>query len=258
LPIMTCTTYSCQVTSSSSGAGATSADAADTPRGESGRSRLSKGAVVDRALVLADAVGLDALTIRKLAQELGVTPMALYWHFRSKEELLDGLADRVWAEIDVDVDPAAPWPAQLRTIMESLVRVLREHPAAPQLLMNSDKQGEAALKVTELALEVLRSAGFDPLHASEVARSGLWTGIMLVMSEPGIDAQSLEDRAELQRRKQVALASLPMAVYPRLVECAVPMTACDNPEFHYDFGVSLFIAGVEAMAANLPAQDAAS
>ena len=53
---------------------------------------------------LADSAGLDALTIRKLAHELGVTPMALYWHFRSKDELLDGLAERVWSEIDVDVD----------------------------------------------------------------------------------------------------------------------------------------------------------
>ena len=255
---MTCTTYSCQVTSSSPRTGTAPADAADAPREESGRNRLSKSAVVDSALALADATGLNALTIRKLAQELGVTPMALYWHFRSKEELLDGLADRVWSEIDVDVDSAAPWTAQLRTMVESLVRVLREHPAAPQLLMHSDKQGEAALKVNEVALEVLRSAGFDPVYASEIARSGLWTGIMLVISEPGIDALSLEERAELQRRKQVALASLPIAVYPRLVECAVPLTACDNPEFHYDFGVSLFIAGIEAMAANLPAQDAVS
>ncbi|HEX6448402.1 MAG TPA: TetR family transcriptional regulator [Trebonia sp.] len=246
------------MTSSSPGAGAAPVDEADTLREESGRSRLSKRAVVDRALALADATGLDALTIRKLAQELGVTPMALYWHFRSKEELLDGLADRVWSEIDVNVDSAAPWPAQLRTMVESLVRVLREHPAAPQLLMNSEKQSEASLHVTEVALEVLRGAGFDPLNASEVARSGLWTGIMLVMSEPGIKSLSLDERAELQRRKQVTLATLPVAVYPRLVECAAPMTACDNPEFHYEFGVSLFIAGVEAMAANLPAQDAAS
>lgn len=258
MPIITCTTYSCQVTSSSPRTGAASADTANAPREESGRSRLSKRAVVDKALALADATGLDALTIRKLAQELGVTPMALYWHFRSKEELLDGLADRVWAEIDVNVDPAAPWPAQLRTMVESLVRVLREHPAAPQLLMNSDKQGENGLRVIEVALEVLRGAGFDPLYASEIARSGLWTGIMLVMSEPGIDSQDPEERTELQRRKQVALATLPMAVYPRLVECAAPMTACDNPELHYDFGVSLFIAGVEAMAENLPARDAAT
>ena len=68
---------------------------------EAQRSRLSKATVVQRALALADAGGLDALTIRRLAQELGVTPMALYWHFRSKDDLLDGLAERVWSEIDV-------------------------------------------------------------------------------------------------------------------------------------------------------------
>ena len=59
---------------------------------------------------LADAPGLDALTIRKLAQELGVTPMALYWHFRSKDELLEGLAERVWSEIDIEVDTPRPGP----------------------------------------------------------------------------------------------------------------------------------------------------
>lgn len=62
--------------------------------------------------------------------------------------------------------------------------------------------------------------------------------------------------ADLLRRGRARHA--PVAVYPQLVECAAPMTARDNPEFHYDFGVSLFIAGIGAMAANRPAQDAAS
>jgi AcrR family transcriptional regulator len=256
---MTCTTYSCQVTSSTPRPGAASADVGGPP-GEGGRTKLTKRAVVDRALALADVGGLDALTIRKLAQELGVTPMALYWHFRGKDELLDGLADRVWSEIDAETDPGAPWPDQLRAMVESLVRVLRAHPAAPQLLMQSEKQSEASQHVTERALEVLRGAGFDPVYASEVARLGLWTGIMLTMSEPGIKSLALDERAELQRRKRVAFASLPIAVYPRLVECAEPMTACDDPDFHYDFGINLFIAGIEAMAANLqaPAQRAES
>ena len=65
--------------------------------------------MVQRGLALADAEGLDAVTVRRLAAELGVTPMALYWHFRSKDDLLAGLADSVWAEIDVNVDPAAEW-----------------------------------------------------------------------------------------------------------------------------------------------------
>jgi len=204
--------------------------------------------VVGRALQLADADGLDALTIRKLAQELGVTPMALYWHFRSKDELLDGLAERVWSEIDTDVDATASWSAQLRGLLESLLRVLRAHPAAPQLLLQTEKQNESALHATEVTLEILRGAGFDPIHASEIARGALWTGITLVMSEPGIESLAAEERAELQRRKQVVFATLPVARYPRLVECAIPMTACDDPEFHYELGVSVFIAGIEAIA----------
>jgi len=241
---MTCTPYSCQVTSPrESGAIADQAD------GE--RARLTGSAVVDRALRLADADGLEALTIRKLAADLGVTPMALYWHFRSKDELLEGLAERLWGEVDLNVDAAAPWPAQLRGLFESLLRVLRAHPAAAQLLLQSEKTSESSVNAMETALEVLRSAGFDPQHASIVTRSALWTAITLVMSEPGVEWQTADERAEGQRRKQVALASMPFAKYPRVVECAIPMTACDDPEYHYAFGVSLFIAGVEAMAATL-------
>jgi TetR/AcrR family transcriptional regulator, tetracycline repressor protein len=221
---------------------------ADPADGE--RTRLTRAAVAERGLRLADADGLDALTIRKLATDLGVTPMALYWHFRSKEELLEGLAERVWGEIDVSVDRAAPWPEQLRGLLESLLRVLRAHPAAADLLLHCEKQGEAWANATEVTLEVLRTAGFDPDIASTVARSALWTGIMLVMSEPGAGWLNDDERVETQRKKQVALASLPLARYPRLVECAVPMTACDDPEFHYEFGVRVFIAGVEAIAAD--------
>src|SRR5215471_12906244 len=87
---------------------------AQTAADEASKARLSKAAVVDR-------------------------PMALYWHFRSKEELLGGLADRLWAEIDTDLDEAADWPQQLRGLLESLVRVLREHPSASALLASGEK-----------------------------------------------------------------------------------------------------------------------
>jgi TetR/AcrR family tetracycline transcriptional repressor len=214
------------------------------------RTRLSKSAVVDRALQLADAEGIDALTIRRLATELGVTPMALYWHFRSKEELIDGVVDRIWSEIRIDVDPDVSWPLQLRALLESLIEVLRAHPSASALVMASDPLGSAKLAAIEVTLEVLHTAGFDPVHASEIARSGMWTGLTLVMSEPGFDPGTTEEeRVEMQRRKQVELASLPPQRYPRLVESAVPLTACtDEPVFHYEFGVDLFIAGVQAVA----------
>jgi len=218
-------------------------------RDDTERTRLSKQAVTERALALADAAGPEALTIRRLAQDLGVTPMALYWHFRSKEELIAGITDRIWGEIRTDVDPAAPWPAQLRGLLESLIDVLRAHPSASQLLLTGEKQSEGARQATEAALEVLHQAGFDPGQASEIARTALFTGLMMVMSEPGYDpALTAEQRADLQRRKLVELASLPPDRYPRLVEAAGPMTACDDPEFHYRFGVDLFIAGVETIA----------
>jgi TetR/AcrR family transcriptional regulator, tetracycline repressor protein len=220
--------------------------------GDLDRPRLSKEAVVDQALAIADADGLEALTIRRLASELGVTPMAFYWHFRNKEALLAGVADRLWGEIDADVDPAADWLAQLRSLMEALVRMLRTHRCASQVLASSEKlDNDAALRVTETTLDVLRRAGFDPSEASEIARSGLWTGLMLVMSTPGFDTSASEDDlAELQRRGQVRLALLPPARYPRLVEAAGPMTRCggDYQEFHDRFGIDLFLTGVTAKA----------
>jgi TetR/AcrR family transcriptional regulator, tetracycline repressor protein len=213
------------------------------------RTRLNRAAVVDQALALADKAGLDALTIRKLATELGVTPMALYWHFHGKDELLDGLTDRLWGEVDATVDREAPWTEQIRGLFESLLTVLRAHPAAPELLRQAKKQADAALKPMELTLDILRTAGFSPVDASFAARSALWTGIALVMSEPGIESLDDAERAELQRKKQVALATQSPAKFPRLVECAQPMTACDNPEEHYRFGVDLFIGGLAAVAA---------
>jgi TetR/AcrR family tetracycline transcriptional repressor len=232
---------------------AAKADTAQAPD----RPRLSKSTVVGRALELADRDGVDALTIRRLATELGVTPMALYWHFRSKEELLSGLSDHIWSEVDLAVDQSAPWPDQLRSIMKSLVGVLRAHPSGAQLVLMHEKEGEGPMRAAEIALGLLRGAGFDPEAASEITRSGMWTALSLVMSEPGFEPDvkaGLDDaeRAEHQRRKQVKIALLPADKFPRLVECAVPFTTV-NPEFHYRFGIDLFVAGVQAMAPGDPA-----
>jgi AcrR family transcriptional regulator len=213
------------------------------------RARLSKAAVVEQALALGDAAGLEALTYRRLAEQLGVTPMALYWHFRNKEEMLGGLAERIWSEIDTDIDASAGWPDQLRGLLESLVGVLRSHPCASQLLVAGEKQSESALRATEITLEVLRSGGFDPVHAGEVARSALWTGLTLVMSEPGFEPGLTEaERAEKIRSARAHLAVLPPDRYPCLVAGATAMTA-HGPDFHYRFGIDLFIAGVQAVAA---------
>jgi len=213
--------------------------------------QIDRQSVLEAGLLLADENGLAGVTMQSVADMLGVTPMALYWHFRSKEELIAGLADRIWGEIRTDADPAADWAVQLRHMLESLIDVLRSHSSASTLLMSSEKLGPSHWQATEKTLEILRTAGFDPEHASEIAKSALWTGLTLVMSEPGFNDAGLTgpERAEIQRRKQVELASLPRDRYPRLVEAAVPMTSCDDgPDFHYRFGIDLFIAGVKALA----------
>jgi TetR/AcrR family tetracycline transcriptional repressor len=217
---------------------------------ETDRPRLSKTAVVERGLALADAEGLEAVTIRRLASDLGVTPMALYWHFRNKDELLSGLADRVWAEIDVNVDPAADWPDQLRRLLESLVQVLRAHPSASSLLMEGEKRtSEAAQIAIETALRVLHQAGFDAKHAAAIARSALFTGIMLAMSEPGFERGMTEaERKEYMRQSRVRLSLLPPDRYPRTIDAAEALTACDDPDFHYQLGIDMYVSAVVAMS----------
>lgn len=236
--MLPCTPYSCQVTS-----------AALPDEGD--RARLTKAAVAERALALADSGGPEALTIRKLAADLGVTPMAIYWHFRSKDELLAGVADRIWSEIDLAVDWSAPWMGQLEGLFKSLIAVLRAHPAGPQLMLRSEKlHSEAAMMTTETGLEVLRRAGFGPQDASAIARIALWTAITLVLGEPGNELPAdPEARAQAERKHLIELQTLPQAKFPRLVECALPMTACDDPEQHYELGVEMFLGSVAAIAA---------
>src|SRR5919199_6327039 len=91
------------------------------------KTTLTPRAVVEGALALADAEGLDAVTIRRLANELGVTPMALYWHFKTKDDLLAGLADRVLDALALP-EETGDWARDLRGLMEALVGALRPHP----------------------------------------------------------------------------------------------------------------------------------
>jgi TetR/AcrR family transcriptional regulator, tetracycline repressor protein len=211
--------------------------------------RLTPATVVDRALALADTEGLQAVTIRRLAHDLGVTPMALYWHFRNKEQLLDGLVDRIVAEIDLKVDAAAPWQQQLRTLLEAILRVLRAHPFAATLLSSTrSTQSERALRVQELILNLLRRAGFSPQAATDISRHALRTAYTLVTGEPGLSSRrSPEEVADFERRTRIFLETLPPDRYPRLVEAAIPLSTCD-PDGYYAFGLDLLLAGIQAMA----------
>jgi TetR/AcrR family transcriptional regulator, tetracycline repressor protein len=226
------------------------------PTAEGDRPRLSKAAVVERGLALADAEGLEAVTIRRLAAELSVTPMALYWHFRNKDELLTGLADALWAELDLQVDPRDGWPVQLRRLLESLMQVLRSHPSAAQLLISAERRmSDAALDASETTLEVLQRGGFDAEYSAAIMRNALFTAVMVAMSEPGFEpGRTKTERAEQQRQTRLRLSLLPPDRFPLVVAAAGPLTAyC--PDFHYQIGIDMFIAGVQALSQRVDSGD---
>src|SRR3954453_3741697 len=132
--------------------------------------QLTPGVVVERALALADSGGLGEVTIRRLARDLGVTPMALYWHFRNKDELLDAMMGRVFAEVDLALDESATWLEQFRALMDSLAGALRGHPGVGPLFATRTSSSKSSLRMTEVALDTLRRGGFSPTEATQVAR----------------------------------------------------------------------------------------
>jgi AcrR family transcriptional regulator len=206
--------------------------------------------VVDGALSLADSRGLAAVTIRRLAKELGVTPMALYWHFRSKDELLEGVAARMFEEVDLSVDASATWQEQLKALLGSMLGVLRAHPSTAILLSTRTASSEGSLRATEVALDILRRGGFSPAEATQIARHALSTVVNLVSGEPGVVARDeSEEMIDARRRARLFLESLPSERYPRLVEAAGPLSEGVEPDTYFAFGLDLLLAGIEAMAA---------
>jgi TetR/AcrR family transcriptional regulator, tetracycline repressor protein len=213
------------------------------------RTTLTPRAVVEGALSLADSEGLEAVTIRRLAKELGVTPMALYWHFRSKDELLDGMAATLFEEIDLSVDASARWHEQLRALLASMLGALRAHPSTAILLSRRTASSEGSLLATEVALEILRRGGFSPTEATQIARHALSTVVNLVSGEPGVVAREESgEQIDARRCARLYLESLPPEHYPRLVEAARPLSEGVEQDVYFAFGLDLLLAGIEAMA----------
>jgi len=205
--------------------------------------------VVEGALSLADSDGLEAVTIRRLAKELGVTPMALYWHFRSKDELLDGVAAGLFEEIDLSVDVSATWQEQMRALLGSMVSVLRAHPSTAILLSTRTVLSESGLRATEVMLDILKRGGFSPTEATQIARHALSTVTNLVSGEPGVVVRrESEEQTDLRRHARLFLESLSPEHYPKLVEAARPLSEGVDPDTYFAFGLDLLLAGIEAMA----------
>ena len=214
-------------------------------RGNARQPRLSRDAILDRALAVADAEGIDAVSVRRLARDLGVTPMALYWHVDDKNALLHALGDRLLGGLDLTVDERMPWPEQLRAFVVAFTAVLRAHPSAAMLIGSLPTvASENALGATEVALDILRRAGFSPEEAAHITTQIVRTTTSMVIAELDVIPATGEPACT-----EEFLRSLPPERFPRVIEAAGPLSAHEDPESFDDLVIELILAGVEAAAA---------
>jgi TetR/AcrR family tetracycline transcriptional repressor len=216
------------------------------------KERLSRDAIVTCAVSLADAEGLDAVTIRRLAQDQGVTPMALYWHFRDKDLLLEGVVERLLAEValsEPDPDAEQPWDVQLRDLLEAVLQVLRAHPSMANLVHTRIVSSQVGLALSERAFGLLREAGFEPGQACQIASQALLSLIMMVVAEPGrgIAGEDEEVAQQRIRSKRAALQSLSPEKYPNVVAAAEAMTAPPDESAYFDLVLDMVIQGIRGI-----------
>jgi AcrR family transcriptional regulator len=213
-----------------------------TPRDET-RIPLSRDRVLRAAIDLADAGGIESLTMRKLAQELGVEAMTLYYHVANKDDILNGIVDMVVSEMELprhDVD----WRSALRTSAISAYEVLARHPWAAKLVLSGSGVSPARLRHMNGILGVLRTAGFSPemtdhaYHAldSHIMGFALWVASMNLGSDENLKAMASEFLRELSRDDLPHLAEhIEQHLKPR----------DPNDEGEFAFGLDLILDGLE-------------
>jgi AcrR family transcriptional regulator len=176
--------------------------------------------------------------------------MALYWHFKNKDELFLGIVDHVVASVKATRDSADPWQRQLRAMVESLVTVMRAHPCLTELLTLVEKHQAASFaRATNDALELLSRAGFSLDEGYWVASYLMHGCVGLVAAQPGCPAtMTPAQAAEWRRQKRLAFEHLPRSEYPMLVAFAPSLEVEPDIERYYRFGVDLLMGAITAAA----------
>jgi AcrR family transcriptional regulator len=213
--------------------------------------RLGPDKIVSSALAIADAEGLAAVTIRRLAQDHGVTPMALYRHFRDKEQLLDAIAERLFADVVLPPTSRAAWYEQMREVLAAFLVSLQAHPKVAELTLTRILASEPGLGLAERAFALLAAAGFSSEQAAEIASQSLCSLVTLVTTEPGA-TEDPAHRDDAMRAKRAQLAALPPEKYPHITGAADALTRCADRTTYYDLGVDLVVAGMRGLRPTRP------
>jgi AcrR family transcriptional regulator len=206
------------------------------------RRRLSRPLVLETAVALADQDGLDGFSMRRLAQELGVVPMALYKHVANRDELLDGMVDVVFAEIEspsIDED----WRSALRRRAISAREALKRHSWAIGL-METRHPGPANLRNHNAVMGCLREAGFSfetAIHAYSVQDAYIYG---FAQQEQTLGFQAPGDAGEAAQRRAQVIGQL--GDYPYLAEIAakLPESGYDNA-VEFAWGLDLILDGLD-------------
>jgi TetR/AcrR family transcriptional regulator, tetracycline repressor protein len=207
------------------------------------RERLSRDILAAGALTLADREGLDAVTIRRLAADNSVTPMALYWHFADKDAVLDGIAERIFASIVAPAATGGTWAEQLRAELDALLAAVRPHPLVADILAPRVMRSEAGLMLAERVIGLLRRAGFNSASAAQTASFLLSSIVTLVVSEPGSKVIAGEDPDVAVRSKRAELDALDPKLFPNLVDCTdYFLSSCDEDDY-FGQGMDFLVEG---------------
>lgn len=210
------------------------------------RAPLTKERVLRAAVGLADRGGIESLSMRKLAQDLGVEAMSLYNHVRDKEDILDGIIDVVISEIEVP--PRGPdWKGSLRETVMSARQVLLRHRWAPRVIESRKTPSPATFAYFDAVLGILRGGGFSidlAHHALHVMGSRVL----------GFTQELFNDSDELAAGPEATaiLMQQMAAQYPHITEMAMAVThgeglgGCDD-DFEFAFALDLILEGLEKL-----------
>jgi len=228
------------------------------PHVDQGKHRgLTRVAIVRRALKIGETEGLDAVSLRRLAAEFGVTPMALYRHVRDKQDLINAMAELVMEGLDLTVGFRASmgWTDRMRRAMLNFRDQMDERPLAIQLqIAYSGDNLSAFWRPIEDVLGILLTAGFKRREAATLIRivSNLLAGYLLLVRPAGRNANqqgNVGDRELLRKRFELGLLSLHGDQFPNTVVTARELADvwASDPDRSWPDTVDLLVFGLEAM-----------
>ena len=200
--------------------------------------------IVEAALSLLDRVGLEGLTMRHLAEQLGINAATLYWYVRDKQELLSLLAEAICREIQPP-DPDALWRVRLETLMWEYRRVLRAHRDAAHILAATVPAGSYRLRLVDLTLGAVLAAGFDGWAASRAGRLVVDYTTGFVQEEyvnAARPAPPKADDADMDHLPTIAEVS--PEVYPNIAMLS-PYLADGDGDTRFGFGLGVILDGLE-------------